>query len=83
MRLTRKYRERWVERDTNVLIDYWYVRRRDERVDLRLVVDALAEGVRPEGPELAGRRSGPGQRAVRGEGREQTGHIPKDSRKRG
>ena len=52
-------------------------------VDLRLVVDTFAEGIRPEGAELAGRRGSPVRRDLRREHREQASHVPQDSRKRG
>jgi len=58
-------------------------RSRDERVDLRLVVDAFAEGIRPEGAELASGRRRADRSELRRNDREQTGQIPKDSRKRG
>lgn len=57
--------------------------RRDERVDLRLVVDAFAEGIRPEGAELAGRRRRPVRSDLRRKDRERASQVPQDSRKRG
>jgi len=59
------------------------LRRGDERVDLRLVVDAFAEGIRPEGAELARRGRRSDRRNVWRIQGEQAGQIPKDSRKRG
>ena len=56
---------------------------RDERVDLRLVVYAFAESIRPKGAELAGRCRLPERRYLRREGGEQTSQVPQDSRKRG
>src|SRR4029079_5301279 len=59
------------------------LRGREERVDLGLVVDALAESIRPEAAELAHCRGLPERSDLRGKRREQAGHIPKNSRKRG
>ena len=59
------------------------LRRGQQRVDLRLVVEALAEGIRPEGAELARSCASPSRRAVRWECREQAGQVPENSRKRG
>ena len=59
------------------------LRRRDERLDLRLVVDAFAEGIGPERPELTGRRRRPVRINLRRDVHEDGGQVPKDSRKRG
>jgi hypothetical protein len=57
--------------------------RTDKRVDLGLVVDALAEGVRPERAELAGRCCRPDRSDLRRERRERAGEVNEYSRKRG
>jgi hypothetical protein len=57
--------------------------RADERIDLALVVDALAERVRPERAELAGRGRRPDRSNLRREGGERAGDVPEDSRERG
>ena len=59
------------------------LRRADEGVDLRLVVDAFAEGVRPERAELPGRCRRPDRSDLRGEVGERAGYVEEDSRKRG
>src|SRR5207247_10725153 len=58
-------------------------RGRAERGDLRLGVGASAEGLRPEGAELARRGRRSDRRSVWRIQGEQAGQIPKDSRKRG
>jgi hypothetical protein len=55
----------------------------DELVDLRLVIDAFAEGVRPERAELTGCRRRSDRRKIGRKYGEQAGQIPKDGGERG